>query len=85
VLDGTETKSEFMKFPRTTVARLSGDGATISMDSVTAVPFGPPGFKLKTQETWSLLNQGDRLSVHNVMDSFMGPGKMEQTFVFDRR
>ena len=84
-LDGTETKMEFMKMPRTTVARLGADGASVLMDSVIEIPMGPHGMKLKSQETWTLQNQGDRLSVHNVSDSFMGPGKVEQTFIYDRR
>jgi mannan endo-1,4-beta-mannosidase len=85
LLDGTESKSEFRKSPRTTVARMSGDGSTITMDSTTALVWGPPGFKMKSQETWTLTNQGDRLSIHTIMDSFRGPGKVEQTSVFDRR
>jgi mannan endo-1,4-beta-mannosidase len=85
LLDGTESESEFRKSPRTTVARMSGDGSTITMDSTTALVWGPPGFKMKSQETWTLANQGDRLSIHTIMDSFRGPGKMEQTFVYDRR
>ena len=49
VLDGSESKSEFMRSPRTTVARMSADGSTL------------------------------------IMDSFRGPGKVEQTLIFDRR
>jgi mannan endo-1,4-beta-mannosidase len=85
LLDGTESKSEFRKSPRTTVARLSGDGSTITLDSTTALVWGPPGFKMKSLETWTLVNQGNRLSIHTVMDSFRGPGKVEQTFNYDRR
>lgn len=84
-LDGTESKSVVMRSPRTTVARLGDDGSTITMDSTIALVFGPPGFKMKTQETWTLENRGDRLSIHSIMDSFRGPGKVEQTLVYDRR
>jgi hypothetical protein len=85
VLDGSESKSEFMRSPRTTVARMSADGSTITMDSVIALVWGPPGTKLKRLETWTILRQGDRLSIHAVSDSFRGPGKVEQTLIFDRR
>ena len=40
---------------------------------------------MKLLETWTLLNQGDRLSIHAVMDSFREPGTTEQTVVYDRR
>ena len=79
-LDGTETKAEFRGMPRTTTARLSADGSAIVMDTVMVRSSGP----MKSQETWTLQNQGDRLSIHRVSDSFMGPGKMEQTLVYDR-
>jgi hypothetical protein len=85
VLDGSESKSEFMRSPRTTVARMSADGSTLIMDSVIALVWGPPGTKLKRLETWTILRQGDRLSIHAVSDSFRGPGKVEQTLIFDRR
>jgi len=84
-LDGTESKSEFMRSPRTTVARLSGDRSEIEMDSTTSLVWGQPGFKMKSAEQWTLIDQGDRLSVHSVSDSFRGPGKVEQTLIFDRR
>ena len=80
-LDGTEAKSEFRGMPRTTTARLSADGSALEMDSVTVFSRGP----LKSQETWALQDQGNRLSIHRISDSFMGPGKMEQTLVYDRR
>jgi len=80
-LDGTETRSQFRNFPRTTVARLGADGASIVMDIVTALPTR----SLRSQETWTLQDHGDRLSIRRVSDSFMGPGKVEQTLVYDRR
>ena len=55
------------------------------MDSTTSLVWGPPGFKMKSAEQWTLIDQGDRLSVHSVSDSFRGPGKVEQTLIFDRR
>jgi hypothetical protein len=67
------------------VARLSGDRSEIEMDSTTSLVWGPPGFKMKSAEQWTLIDQGDRLSVHSVSDSFRGPGKVEQTLIFDRR
>jgi hypothetical protein len=84
-LDGTESKSQFMRSPRTTIARLSDDRSAIKMDSTTSLVWGPPGFKMKSTEEWTLLDRGDRLSIHSVSDSFRGPGKVEQTLIFDRR
>jgi mannan endo-1,4-beta-mannosidase len=84
VLDGTETPSEFMHSPRTTVARLSADGSTITLDSVTALVWGPPGSKLTMQDTWTLVDQGDRLSIHSVSETSRRPGKVEQTFIYNR-
>jgi hypothetical protein len=40
---------------------------------------------MKSSEEWTLLDQGDRLSIHSVSDSFRGTGKVEQTLIFDRR
>lgn len=81
---GVENKTKFMDFPRTTTAQLAADGATLSMVVVTEVPFAPDG-KVTSTDTWTLTELGDRLTIHSVADSFMGPGKVEQTIVFDRR
>jgi mannan endo-1,4-beta-mannosidase len=83
-LDGTVTKTEFMKSPRTTIAKLSDDKSSLTLESEIAFVFAPPGSKFKSKETWTIV-KGDRLSIENVSDVFMGPGKMTQTFIFDRR
>jgi mannan endo-1,4-beta-mannosidase len=83
-LDGTPTKSAYRNRPRTTTAGWSPDKSAIVMNSVTEIPVGPNGTKVKAEETWTLQQQGDRLLVHRISDSFFGPGKMEQTLVFYR-
>jgi hypothetical protein len=83
-LDGTATMSTFRGRPRTTTVRWSPDRSSIVMDSVTEIPVGPNGTKIKSEETWTLQRQGDRLLIHRISDSFLGPGKMEQTLVFYR-
>ena len=84
-LDGTEVKSTFMKFPRTTTARPGQDGASLVLEASTEFPFGPPGSKVKSDDTWTLLELGNRLSIHNTAPSFSGQGTTEQTIVYDRR
>jgi hypothetical protein len=84
-LDGAESKSQFMRSPRTTVAHLSADRSAIEMDSTTSLAWAQPGLMLKSTEEWTLLDQGDRLSIHSVSDSFRGPGKVEQILIYDRR
>lgn len=84
-LDGTEVKSLFMKFPRTTTARPGPDGASLVLEAATEFPFGPPGSTVKSEDTWTLLESGTRLSIRNLAPSFPGPGQTEQTFVYDRR
>jgi hypothetical protein len=54
------------------------------MHSVTEIPVGPNGTKIKSEETWTLQQQGDHLVLHRISDSFLGPGKTEQTLVFYR-
>jgi hypothetical protein len=55
------------------------------MDSTTSLAWAQPGLMLKSTEEWTLLDQGDRLSIHSVSDSFRGPGKVEQILIYDRR
>jgi mannan endo-1,4-beta-mannosidase len=85
ILGGAESKSQFMRSPRTTAARLSSDLSRIVMESTTSLSWGAPGSRIKSTDEWTLLNHGDRLSIHTVSDSYRGPGKVEQTLVFDRR
>ncbi len=84
-LDGTETKSEFRGMPRVTTATWSADKGSIVMNSVTNIPSGPQGTKIKSEETWTLVDHGDRLTIHRISDSFQGPGRTEQTLMYDRR
>jgi hypothetical protein len=84
-LDGSETKHVFRKFPRVTKARSSEDGTALVLDSVTEVPFGPPGTKWQAEDRWTLEEAGQKLVIHNVAPTFGGPGKTEQTFVYVRR
>lgn len=84
-LDGTEVKTTFMKFPRTTTARLGEDRASLVVESTTEFPSSPAGTKVKSVETWTLLEAGNRLSIHHTAPSFSGPGRTEQTSVYDRR
>ncbi len=84
-LDGTETRSEAFNSPRTTSARLTADGSMITMNSVVALVWGAPGSKLSVLETWTIPTPEDRLTIQSVADSVQGPGKTEQTLVYDRR
>ncbi|HEU5080401.1 MAG TPA: glycosyl hydrolase [Opitutaceae bacterium] len=84
-LDGTEAKNELFKSERTTIGKVTADGSVIDLESVTALSFGPPGTKLKSHETWSLTEKGDRLVMSIVSDSWRaGEKRIWQTLVFDR-
>lgn len=84
-LNGTEVKGAFRGYPRTTIATAGDNRWSISMDSVTEVPIGPVGRKIKSREMWSLSDNGAQLTIHSVSDPFRGSEKVEQTLVFDRR
>ncbi|HVU18398.1 MAG TPA: glycosyl hydrolase [Candidatus Didemnitutus sp.] len=84
-LDGSETKSQFMRSERVTVAKSGDDPNTITMETVTTLARGTPPRKLNSHETWTLTDGGTHLVIHNVSDSFMNAGQTtDQTFVFDR-
>ncbi len=81
LLDGTESKSEFMNSPRVSTARVVGN--EIHVDSVVSLTFGPPGSKMKTSEVWTLGAGGDRLVIKRRSSS--PRGDQETTMVFDKR
>lgn len=82
-LDGTETKSEFMNSPRLSRAQPSNNGQEINIDSTVVMTWGPPGSTMEIKETWTLLDGGQRLSIHRSATTPMGT--QETTYVFDRR
>jgi len=84
-LDGTEVKGVFRNFPRVTTAKVGDGGASIEVGTVTDLPFETNGLKVKANDTWTLSRTGTQLTIHSISDSFRGPEKIEQTFVFDRR
>jgi len=83
-LDGSETKSEFMKAPRVTTAELNSDRTLFSLHSIAYPAMGPNGNKFETRETWMVLDKVDRLAIRTVSDSFGGGEKVTQTLVYDR-
>ena len=83
LLDGTETKSEFMHSPRVTTAHRSQDGSGVVMDSVVAVTWGPPNSKLTLKETWQMRDSGNGLSIETLAHSLMG--EQRTALYFDRR
>ena len=82
-LDGTETKSTFMNAPRVTSARRSPSGDAIELHSTLTFPWGPPGKTYSVDDTWTLQEGGQVLSVKRVSETPMGP--QEMTMIFDRR
>jgi mannan endo-1,4-beta-mannosidase len=82
-LDGAESKSVFMNSPRITTARLSADGAELAMESTVSGPWGPPGSKFTTKDTWKLGSHGDTLTIQRASNSPMGQQNL--TLVYDRR
>ena len=82
-LDGTEAKSEFMNSPRVSTARLTKDGAGLSIDSTVASAWGPPNSKLTMKDNWQLLEAGKILSIERTTHSLRG--EQRTTLLFDRR
>jgi mannan endo-1,4-beta-mannosidase len=83
VLDGSETKSEFMNSPRVVTAHLASGASEIVIDSVLAPVWAPSGTKMVTKDTWSLIDGGSGLSIHRVGSSMRGT--QDITMVFDKR
>ena len=83
ILDGTESKSEYMNSPRVTTARVSEDGARVVTESVVAFAWGPAGSKMTTTDTWQLLDGGKTLSLQRTANSFRG--EQHLTLIFDKR
>jgi hypothetical protein len=83
-LDGSETKSEFMKAPRVTTAALNADKTIFSLHSIAYPAMGPNGNKFESSETWLMLDKIDRLAIRMVSDSLDGGEKNYQTLVYDR-
>jgi mannan endo-1,4-beta-mannosidase len=83
LLDGTESKSEFMNSPRVTTARMSADGRTVIMESTVSFTWGPPGAKMTTKDQWQLLDGGKTLSIQRSVSSFRGEQSL--TIIFNKR
>jgi mannan endo-1,4-beta-mannosidase len=83
VLDGSESKSEFMNSPRVTKARMSGTGDEVLIESTVAPVWVTDGSKMTIKETWKLVDGGDRLSIQRSTSS--SRGAQEVTLVFDKR
>jgi hypothetical protein len=83
-LDGSETKSEFMKAPRVTTAALNADKTIFSLHSIAYPAMGPNGNKFESSESWLMLDKIDRLAIRMVSDSFNGGEKVSQTLIYER-
>ncbi len=83
LLDGTESKSEFMNSPRVTTARMNATRDRILMESVVTFAWGPTGAKMTMKDTWQLLDGGSTLSIQRAVSSFRG--EQNQTLIFDKR
>jgi mannan endo-1,4-beta-mannosidase len=81
-LDGTESKSEFMNSPRITTVHASAAGDAIVIDSVVTFPWGAPGSKMTSKDTWTLLDGGRTLSI--VRHSVSPRGEQSMTMVFSK-
>jgi mannan endo-1,4-beta-mannosidase len=82
-LDGTEHKSTFWNSPRITTARWSEDGDMLIVESKVTFTRGDRTNEMVTKEVWSLLKQGDVLSMAQTSTSFRGERKI--TMMFDKR
>ena len=83
LLDGSESKSEFMNSPRVSTARLSAAGDALEVNSVVTFTWGAPGTKMTTAETWKLENGGNRLVIRRHVSS--SRGEQDLVLVFERR
>lgn len=79
-LDGSESKSAFMNWPRVTTARLGAGGQQIQFNSTVATPWAP---KMTIDDTWSLADGGTRLIIRRHVASPRGEQNLE--IVYDRR
>ncbi len=82
VLDGSESKSEFMNSPRVTTAQLAEGGREIVIDSVTTFNFGGPPSKMTSRDAWTLTDGGKELSIKRHVSSPRGEQNM--TLVFSK-
>jgi mannan endo-1,4-beta-mannosidase len=82
VLDGSESKSEFMNSPRVTKAQLSAAGDTITFDSVVTFTWGAPGSKMTSKEIWTLVDGGNELSIKRHVSS--SRGEQDMTMIFTK-
>jgi mannan endo-1,4-beta-mannosidase len=82
-LDGAESKSTFLNSPRVTTARRSPDSRQLVMASTVALVWGPPGSKLTMDDTWSLNEHADVLTIHRSTSSFLG--QQDVTMIFEKR
>jgi hypothetical protein len=82
LLDGAQSKSEFMNSPRVTTAHLSASGDEIVLDSVTTFTFGGPPSKMTSTDSWTLLDGGKTLSIRR--HSTSPRGEQNMTMIFRR-
>jgi mannan endo-1,4-beta-mannosidase len=80
VLDGSESKSEFMNSPRVTTAQLADGGSKVVIDSVVTFTFGAPGAKMTSRDTWTLADGGKTLSIQRHVSSTRGEQDMTMIF-----
>ena len=81
ILDGSESKSEFMNSPRVATARLAEDGSKIVVESVVTFTWGAPGSKMTSRDTWSLVDGGKELLIQRHVSSPRGEQDMAMVFV----
>ncbi len=79
LLDGTESKTQFMNSPRVVTAHLSADGQQLALTS-TLIPTWAPGTKFVAQETWHLADAGRHLVIERTSSTPTGPQKSVLVF-----
>jgi len=82
VLDGSESKSEFMNSPRVATARLVEGGSKVVVESVVTFTWGAPGSKMTSRDTWTLVDGGRELSIQRHVSS--PRGEQDMTMIFGR-
>lgn len=74
-LDGKECKSTYRDFPRTSVAKWSKDGKTLTITSKMIFERDGNEFEVNTTEIWSLKEDGKTLSIDSTSKSPRGERK----------
>jgi hypothetical protein len=82
-LDGKERVSEMFNAPRVTKTSWSAKMDSLIVESKVTFDRGGQKSEMTVNESWTLREQGNVLSIHQVSDSFFG--KRDVTMVFDKK